>query len=70
MHELSPIQDQVVNILAERGFGINDTREHEGDDWPTVYMSKRVKSYSTRYAEVDGLGFVNGDSLQNFLKSF
>jgi hypothetical protein len=67
MNELSEVQSEVVAKLEKRGFRVNDTRHFEGDTFATVFMSKRVKSYSTHYAEVDGAGWVNGKHLDDFI---
>jgi hypothetical protein len=67
-NELTLIQNQVTDALARKGFNINSVSDC-GDDEATVFMSKRIKSYSTRYAEVDARGLVNGVALTEFLGS-
>jgi hypothetical protein len=67
-NELTPIQNQVSDALARKGWHVNSVRDC-GEDEATVFMSKRIKSYSTRYAEVDARGLVNGVSLTEFLGS-
>jgi len=67
-NSLTAIQNQVTDSLASRGFHINTVSDC-GEDEATVFMSKRVKPYSTRYAEVDAQGLVNGVALTEFLGS-
>jgi hypothetical protein len=64
---LTEIQNQVVDALARKGFSINSVDDSCGET--TVFMSKRVKPYSTRYAEVDSTGLVNGLALPAFIQS-
>jgi hypothetical protein len=64
-NQFTEIQNQVVDALARKGFSINSV--DDSCDEVTVFMSKRVKSYSTRYAEVDSTGLVNGLALAAFL---
>jgi hypothetical protein len=62
MNTTTAIQDETVNKLLRMGFEENATRADNPDESEacTVYMSKRVKSYSTRYVEVDSNGLCNG----------
>jgi hypothetical protein len=68
--KLTPIQDEVVDVLVRNKYYINRVSyqfaEEEGG--PTVFMSKKPNRYSTRYAEVGPDGFVNGESIEDFLK--
>ncbi len=68
--KLTPIQDEVVDALVKNKYYINRVSyqyaEEEGG--PTVFMSKKPNKYSTRYAEVGPDGFVNGESIEDFLK--
>jgi hypothetical protein len=70
LDKLTPIQDEVVDALAKNKYYINRVSyqfaEEEGG--PTVFMSKKPNRYSTRYAEVGPDGFVNGESIEDFLK--
>jgi hypothetical protein len=69
LYNLTPIQDQTVNTLANMGFSIDLTDvDHSESEACTVYMSKRVKHYSTQYVEVDSLGLCNGVSFEAFKK--
>lgn len=66
--ELTDIQNQVVDALAAKGWRVNSVSScGEDDSEQTVFMSKRVKSYSTHYAEVDAQGLVNGKPLELFI---
>lgn len=68
--KLTPIQDEVVDALARNKYYINRVsyQHAEEEGGPTVFMSKKPNRYSTRYAEVSPDGFVNGESIEDFLK--
>ena len=62
MTDLTTEQQAVVAKLLKRGFVENRVQHFEGEPAPTVFLSKRVNSYSTRYAEVGPDASINGDS--------
>lgn len=70
LDKLTPIQDEVVDALIRNKYYINRVsyQHAEEEGGPTVYMSKKPNRYSTRYAEVAPDGFVNGESIEDFLK--
>lgn len=67
--KLTPAQEEVVNALSKRKYWVNKVSyqfaEQEGG--PTVFMMKKPNHYTTHYAEVDPEGYVNGESLADFL---
>lgn len=70
IEKLTEIQDKVVNALAKRKYYVNRVSyqfaEEEGG--PTVFMTMKPNHYTSRYAEVDPNGLVNGETLEDFLK--
>lgn len=70
LEKLTPIQDRVVNALAKKKYYVNRVSyqfaEEEGG--PTVFMTMKPNHYTSRYAEVDPNGLVNGETLEDFLK--
>jgi hypothetical protein len=69
LERLTDIQDKVVNALVKRKYYVNRVSyqfaEQEGG--PTVFMTMKPNHYTSRYAEVDPNGLVNGESLEEFL---
>lgn len=62
MVQYSKAQESALAKLETAGFEIDRVSEFEDEKHPTIFLSKRVSSYSTRYAEVDSDGLVNGNS--------
>jgi hypothetical protein len=56
-------QTAVVNKLQNKGW-ITNLVSPDSEGECIVYMSKRITKYSTRYAEVDEQGLVNGEEFE------
>lgn len=64
----TPVQTQVVAKLVKKGFRVN-TVFHAHDEDVVEVMMMRKRGPSTRYADVDSEGLVNGQTLTDFLAS-
>lgn len=69
MSMFTAAQIPVLDALAYRKFQTNRVDTFEGDEGPTVYLSKRISRFQTVYAEVDDKGLVNGQPYDDFLKT-
>lgn len=66
--EMSATQAQVVAALEKRRFYTSLVSDFPDDPYPTIFMTRRAKSYSSQYAEVDSDGSVNGMTLEKYLQ--
>ena len=68
--QLSAAQEAVVAKLEKLGFRVNSVTPFEGEPNPTVFMSKRVRSFGTRYAEVGPDATVNGVDVDKYILDY
>jgi len=60
--ELTIEQQKTVTLLERKGFIINDARIYDGKSAPTVFMSRKIGRWSTRYAEIGPDATINGNA--------